>query len=83
VIDDVVRAGVINYSSFERKIEFIRVDGDFATIMGLETVRPMSDVPASGLKAGQLIQRRFTSIWKREGETWRLFIRHANVIPPR
>jgi hypothetical protein len=83
VIDDVVRAGGINYSSFERQIEFIRVDGDFATIMGLETVRPMSDVPASGLKAGQLIQRRFTSIWKREGETWRLFIRHANVIPPR
>jgi ketosteroid isomerase-like protein len=83
VIDGVVRAGVINYSLFERQIEFIRVDGDFATIMGLETVRPISDAPASGLKAGQLIQRRVTNIWKREGETWRLFIRHANVIPPR
>jgi ketosteroid isomerase-like protein len=83
VLDDFVRAGVINFSLFERQIEFIRVDGDFATIMGLETVRPITDAPTSGLKAGESIQRRFTNNWKREGDTWRLFIRHANVIPPR
>jgi ketosteroid isomerase-like protein len=83
VIDDFVHAGVINFSLFERHIEFIRIDGDFATTMGLETVRPITDAPASGLKAGQQIQRRFTNIWKREEGTWRLFIRHANLIPPR
>jgi hypothetical protein len=27
--------------------------------------------------------RRFTTIWKNEIGTWRLFVRHANVIPPR
>jgi ketosteroid isomerase-like protein len=78
-----VRAGIINFSSFERQIEFIRVDGDFATVMGLETVQPITDAPTAGLKAGQSIQRRFTNIWKRDGDTWRLFIRHANVIAPR
>jgi ketosteroid isomerase-like protein len=83
VIDGFVRAGVINFSSFERQVEFIRVDGDFATIMGLETVRPIADAAASGLKAGQIVQRRVTNIWRREGDTWRLFIRHANVIPAR
>jgi ketosteroid isomerase-like protein len=83
VIDDFVHAGVINFSSFERQIEFIRIDGDFATTMGVETVRPVTDAPASGLKAGQQIQRRFTNIWRREQDTWRLFIRHANVIPPK
>lgn len=83
VIDNFVRAGIINFSSFERQIEFIRVDGDFATLMGLETVQPITDAPTAGLKAGQSIQRRFTNIWKRDGDTWRLFIRHANVIPPR
>ena len=83
VLDDFVRTGIINFSSFERQIEFIRIDGDFATTMGLETVEPVTDSPASGLKAGQRIQRRFTNIWKRDGGTWRLFIRHANVIPSR
>ena len=83
VLDDFVRAGIINFSSFERQIEFIRVDGDFTTIMGIETVTPITNAPTAGLKAGQSIQRRFTNIWKRDGDTWRLFIRHANVIPPR
>lgn len=83
VLDDFVRAGVINFSLFERQIEFIRIDGDFATTMGLETVQPITDAPSSGLKAGQRTQRRFTNIWKRDGNTWRLFIRHANVISPK
>jgi ketosteroid isomerase-like protein len=81
VLDAFVHAGVINFSSFERRIEFIRVDGDFAFIMGLETVRPISNAPSAGLVAGQPVQRRFTNVWKREGGTWRLFARHANVIP--
>ena len=33
------------YSSFERKIEFIRIDGNFAIIMGAETVQPIGDAP--------------------------------------
>jgi ketosteroid isomerase-like protein len=83
VLDTFVRAGIINFSSFEREIEFMRVDDDFATIMGLETVRPLTDAHTAGLQAGQTIRRRFTNIWRREADTWRLFIRHANVIPPR
>lgn len=74
-----VHKGVINFSSFERAIEFIRVDGDLGIIMGAETIRPVGDAPM----AGQTVRRRFTNIWKKQGNTWRLFIRHANVIPPR
>ena len=83
VLDTFVIGGVINFSSFEREIEFIRIDGDFAVIMGAETVRPISNAPEAGLRAGETIQRRFTNIWKREAGTWRLFWRHANVIPTR
>lgn len=83
VLDTFVRSGIINFASFDRQIEFIRVDGEFVTIMGLETLRPKTDAPAAGLRAGQTTQRRFTNIWRREEGTWRLFIRHANVIPPR
>jgi hypothetical protein len=50
-------------------------------IMGRETVDPRSDTPGAGLVAGRTIKRRFTNIWKNEDGTWRLFARHANVIP--
>src|SRR3712207_7639852 len=53
VLDTYVRAGVINFSSFERQVEFIRSDGPFVIIMGLETVVPISDAPYAGLVAGQ------------------------------
>jgi len=83
VMDTFVHSGIINFSSFERKIEFTRVDGDFAIIMGLETLKPVSDAPSVGLVAGLEVRRRFTNIWKKETGTWRLFARHANVIPQR
>ena len=83
VLDTFVRAGVINFSVFERQIEFVRVDGIFVIIMGLETVQPIADAPAAGLVAGQTIRRRFTTIWTNEGGTWQLSLRHANVIATR
>lgn len=80
VLDGFVRTGIIDFSSFERDIEFMRVDGDFATIMGVETLRARTDSPANGLRAGEVTRRRATNIWRREGSTWRLYIRHASVV---
>ncbi len=77
VLDAFVRGGVINFDRFERKIEFLHVDGDYAFLMGAELVRRVSDAPASG----QVVHRRFTNVWKKEGGTWRSFARHANNIP--
>jgi len=81
-LDTFVRGGVINFSSFERTIEFMRVDEAFGVLMGLETVVPRTDVPSAGLVAGQAIRRGFTNIWKKEGDTWRLYWRHASVMMP-
>jgi ketosteroid isomerase-like protein len=78
-----VRSGIINFSTFDRTVEFVRIDGDFAAVMGLEVVVPRTDAPSAGLVAGQTVRRRFTNIWKKEGDTWRLYWRHANVIPSR
>jgi ketosteroid isomerase-like protein len=83
VMETFVHSGIINFSSFERKIEFSRIDGDFGIIMGLETLKSINDAPSVGLVAGQEVRRRFTNIWKKEAGTWRLFARHANVIPQR
>ena len=35
----------------------------------------------AGLQAGATIRRRFTNIWRNESGTWRLYWRHANVMP--
>jgi hypothetical protein len=47
-------------------------------VMGFETVVPVSP----GAAAPPSIPRRFTNIWKKEGGTWRMIARHANVIAP-
>lgn len=65
-----------HYSSFDRKIEFIHIDGSIAIIMGAETIQRINDASL----AGKPIQRRFTNIWKKDGETWCLMARHANVV---
>jgi ketosteroid isomerase-like protein len=83
VLDAFVHTSIINFSKFERQVEFICADGDFVFIMGLESVTPVSDAPSVGLVAGQVINRRFTNVWRNEEGTWRLFARHANVIPKR
>lgn len=81
VMETFIKSGIINFSSYERKIEFVRVDGQFAYVMGLEILTPKTDAPSARLVAGQTINRRFTNIWKNESGTWRLFARHANVVP--
>jgi len=83
VLDAFVHSGIINFATFERQVELVRGDGDLVIVMGLETVKPLSDAPGAGLVAGHTIERRFTNIWKNEGVTWRLFVRHANVVPRR
>jgi ketosteroid isomerase-like protein len=70
-------------SSYVRQVEFVRVDGDFVFLMGLETLIAATDAPDVRLVAGQPTRRRFTHVWKREGDTWRLYARHANVIADR
>ena len=74
---DLVRSGVIHYTRFDRVIERVEVDGDTAVAMGSETV-----VQQRGPPAGQVIQRRYTNIWRMKNGRWLLRFRHANVVPP-
>ena len=77
VVLNLMRQGLIHYSLFERRIEWLRVDGDLAIVMGAETIQPIGSAP----QAGQTVQRRFTHVWKKEAGVWRLVARHANIIP--
>jgi ketosteroid isomerase-like protein len=75
---DLIRKGQIHYSSFESEIEYVRIDGDIAIVMGRETVQPVGDAPL----AGETVERRYTHVWQRQGGTWLLIARHANNVCP-
>jgi ketosteroid isomerase-like protein len=73
---DVFRKGIPDYSVFEPRIEEIRIRDGTAVVMGRETVKPVGDAP----HAGKTVRRRYTHVWKREGDRWRLFARHAHIV---
>lgn len=72
-----VRRGAITYSSFQRVAEFVALRGDVVIVMGREVVVPK----APTANAGRTLHRRYTNVWMRTAQGWRLAARHANVIP--
>src|SRR5688500_13286292 len=71
-----LRAGGLNYLSFERNIERITFDDDIAIVMGGEIVKPQGTQP----NAGKSVTRRFTHAWKHPDNRWSLIARHATII---
>ena len=74
----VQKAGMINYSRFERVIEQIQFQTDIVITMGYETFVPRNDIP--GAKAGQEHKRRFTNVWMKKNGKWQQIARHASMI---
>ncbi len=73
-----IKQGLLRYAAFERRIELIRFTANVAIVMGAETVEPLGSAP----RAGSTVERRFTNIWGKQGDAWRMIARHANVIAP-
>jgi len=71
-----VKAGKINYASFERNIERITFFKNTSLVMGKEILVPRG----STQNAGKTITRRFTNIWMKEKNIWKLTARQATII---
>jgi ketosteroid isomerase-like protein len=69
-----IKAGQIEYSSYERDIERITFTGDLAIVMGKEVVMPQRKTPG----AGKTITMRYTHVWIKTGYGWRLTARQAS-----
>jgi Domain of unknown function (DUF4440) len=65
-------------TTFTREIEQITIRDHIVICMGSETVVPQGDSP----QAGQIVKRRYTNIWEKQGDEWKLIARHANIICP-
>lgn len=74
------KAGLLNYTFFERTVEAVKVQDNMVITMGSEVFVAKNDIP--GAKAGQPVKRRFTNIWTNQNGQWRQVARHASVICP-
>lgn len=73
-----IRGGIVNYSSFVREQEAVLVYENTVVVMGLETIKPGGNAPG----AGQTVRRRYTNIWMKKRGKWLLTARHASIICP-
>lgn len=72
------KAGIIDYSTYEKVIERMQFQENVVITMGHETLVSKNDTPVA--KAGQVYKRRFTNIWMKKSGKWQLIARHASVI---
>ncbi len=72
------KAGMINYSTFERMIERMQFKKNIVITMGYEIFVSGNDIP--GAKAGKAYKRRFTNIWMKKNGKWQQIARHASII---
>lgn len=73
---DLIKQGIIRYTSFERTPETFLLFKDMVVVMGGETVVPAKGAP----NEGKTLQRRYTNIWMKRDGHWRLTVRHANNV---
>lgn len=72
------KAGLLNYSRFERVTERIQFQKKLVITMGLELIVSRQDIP--GVKAGEVYRRRFTNVWMKKSGKWKQIARHASII---
>lgn len=70
-------SGVLAFTSYERNVEYVRVQGDTAIVAGGETVVWAGKLPT----AGRTSHLRFTGIWMKRDGRWQEVARHASMIP--
>jgi ketosteroid isomerase-like protein len=75
-IIDRIKRGKINYSIFQRRIDNIAFINGIAVVMGSETLVPKGVTE----NADKTVQRRFTNVWTKENNRWKLTARQATVV---
>lgn len=72
-----VQSGFLVITSYDRRIEYVRVYGDTVILAGSETVVWGGKMPM----AGKTQELRFTAIWMKQHDRWQEVARHANIVP--
>ncbi len=70
-IKTLMKAGKIKHPSIERIVEGVFVRGDVVVSMGSEVVKTVE---------GKIERRRYTDVWMKKNEEWKLYFRQASLI---
>ena len=73
---EALKLGYIDYTSYEQKIDDIKIIENIGIVMGLETVMPTGKTG----KTGTIEKRRFTDIWMYKNNQWVMIARQATNI---
>jgi hypothetical protein len=71
-----IDSGVLAFTSYDRRVEYLRIYGETAVLAGSETVVWAGRMP----NAGRTSHLRYTAIWMRQGGRWQEIARHANIV---
>ena len=69
-------SGTLAFTSYDRRLEYVRVYEETAVVAGSETVVWAGKMP----NAGRTSHLRFTGVWMKRGGRWQEVARHANVV---
>ena len=69
---DLLQRGAIAHASYSEHIEAMTRFGELVIVMGHDVVQDTRE--------GASVRRRFTNVWQRRGESWRMIARHASPI---
>jgi ketosteroid isomerase-like protein len=72
-----VQSGFLVITSYDRRIEYVRVYSDTVIVAGSETVVWGGKMP----NAGKTEHLRFTGVWMKQQGRFQEVARHANVVP--
>lgn len=70
--------GEIDFESFDRHIDYVKVYGDTAIAAGRETFVPKGKMTG----AGKVMNLRITTVWIRRDGRWQEIARHTSVQAP-
>jgi hypothetical protein len=69
-----LRSDLLDYRDFHKIIEYVGAHSDATIVMGYDTM-----IPLGGPDQGKPILRRFTDIWMKDGDDWKLIARQATI----
>ena len=76
ILKMLMRTGKVDISSSEKKIDKVSFIRDMAIVMGSDVVTPQGAMD----NAGKTVTRRYTDVWIKDADGWRLTIRQATII---
>lgn len=70
----------VSYESIDVRMDFAGDVGDLVVLMGTESTEVESVPDGAPWRAGDVLHRRFTNVYRREEGVWRLIVKQSTAV---